>query len=347
MKVQKFVVLLLAILFPLIVTGFIGMYSYGLIGNWTKNQENFVETIFNNKAETTTSIDNYMKFSASHYKKNISNLKIYSDYEKQTEAELVNGVYEDTNKAFSLASYASGEINGDSPYINYPFFIYNINYEKVNPANIRLIAVRDDSDALNGSYQNLLDAIDYFKDEFLETSLTGSAAITSERSNSYPAGYPIYDIHATLASSEDEKTPYAYSLTPVRNYTFTDENGYADTSAMFPTLGTAHFAIMEVIYDENDEKAASDVKVLLTGTLSEIKKSINTVASLDDVNLGYGTLDNIKALQQAGYTNYIMFTVAWQAAIALVITTVISVLFYLTWTYEEPATNKKIKATKK
>ena len=67
MKKKNLLVLLIAILFPLVVTVFIGMYTYGSFGNWDKHQTEFKESIFSEDAETSTSIENYAKFASSHY----------------------------------------------------------------------------------------------------------------------------------------------------------------------------------------------------------------------------------------------------------------------------------------
>ena len=60
MKKKNLLVLLIAILFPLVVTVFIGMYSYGTITDsngdplWSKHQTEFKESVFNEEVETKT-----------------------------------------------------------------------------------------------------------------------------------------------------------------------------------------------------------------------------------------------------------------------------------------------------
>ena len=46
MKIKKIIILLISILVPVIITILVALYSYGLIGTWTANQQNFIDDIY-------------------------------------------------------------------------------------------------------------------------------------------------------------------------------------------------------------------------------------------------------------------------------------------------------------
>lgn len=335
MKKKNLVVLLISIIFPILVTVFIGLYSYGSFGNWQKNQDNFVNSIFNEKEETKSSIENYVKFASSYYLNLSENMTVYSDYQERTILEPENGAYTIENKV-TVSPYVVAEDQGDTPYISYMFFLYNLNYNNISPANIYFICVQGTEDE---DYNHLLEAIEQFDQYWTEDGTTGSAAVSASRGTPYP----IYDIHAVLdEDSDSETTPYAYSLTPNRNYAVEDEDGNEDESISFEKLVNCSFAIIETT-NENE------TTVLMSGLLNNIKRSPEALSNVENVNFGYGStaVDELKVLQNAGYTKYVLPTLAWQCAIALVISGVVAFLFYMTWTYEDPNTKKKFKSNKK
>ena len=87
----------------------------------------------------------------------------------------------------------------------------------------------------------------------------------------------------------------------------------------------------------------------MSGLLNDIKRTPTALSSEENVSIGYGStaVDELVSLQNAGYTKYVLPTLAWQGAIALVISGFVSFLFYMTWTYEEPNQKKKFTQNKK
>ncbi|MBQ8293014.1 MAG: hypothetical protein IJX78_04295 [Bacilli bacterium] len=335
MKKKNLVVLLISILFPLLVTGFIGLYTYGSFGNWDKNQKDFINSIFNEETETKTSIENYAKFASSHYLNLSENMTVYSDYQERTVLEPVNGAYTIENK-ITVSPYALGEVSEDNPYISYMFFLYNLNYNNVNPANIYFICVQGTEDE---DYAHLLKAIEQFNNDWVESGATGSAAMTSSRGTPYP----IYDIHAVLdEDSDSETTPYAYSITTNRNYTVVDEDGNEDDSINFEKLANCSFAIIETTSE-------SETTVLMSGLMNNIKRNASALASLDNVGIGYGSTstDELTTLEAAGYFGFVLPTLLLYCGIALLVSGVIAFLFYMVWTTEEEDPKKKFKKSKK
>ena len=342
MKTKKLVVLLISIIFPILVTVFIGMYSYGTFGNWTQNQTKFKESIFNADTETSTSIENYAKFASTHYMNVSTNMNVYSDYENKNVVEAKNGTYTIDNK-LTLSTYLVADTtDNDSvdPYISYMFFLYNLNYNNIDPTSIYFISVQGSDEE---GYAHLGDAIDQFTTQWVDEGLTGSATVSAYRGTPYA----IYDIHAVLeddsASDEDAKTPFAYSLTPNRNYTVTDDEGVEDNPIAFNQLVSCSFAIIETT-------SADEVTVLFTGTLDNIKRTAEAASKEDTILKGYGStaFDELSSLENAGYFKFVFPTLLWQCGLALLISGFVAVFFYLTWTYEEDAkTPKKLKKNKK
>ena len=161
--------------------------------------------------------------------------------------------------------------------------------------------------------------------------------ITSEDLNSLECG----DI-VLKEDSTSETTPFAYSLTPNRNYTVTDEDGFEDTPIAFNQLANCSFAIVET---ENDNQ----VNVLFAGTLSNIKRSAEAASKDANILKGYGStsINELGALEQAGYFKFVLPTLLWQCGLALLISGFVAVFFYFTWTYEEETkTPKKLKKNK-
>ncbi len=340
MNKKNLVVLLISIIFPILVTVFIGLYSYGSFGNWQKNQTKFIESIFNEETETTTSIENYVKFSSSYYLNLSENMTVYSDYLEKTELESVNGTYTLDNK-FSIAPYVFAEQYEEDglekSFISHFFFMYNLNYNNIAPTSVYFICVQGNTDE---DYNHLLDAIEQFNTIWEDESTTGSAIVTSSRGGDYP----IYDIHAVLeddADEDEETTPYAYSFQLTGNYQVEDEDGEEEFKE-FNTLANCSFALIEI-------KENNTTNVLLSGVINNIKRNASALANVSNVEKGFGStaVDELKVLQNAGYTSFVLPTLAWQCAIAFVVSGVIALLFYMTWIFDEQEANKHFKKKRK
>ena len=78
MKSKKSVVLLISILFPLIITAYVGMYMYGIVGTWKNNQEKFENNLINQDVETDKGMDTYLKLSHSSFIYDVDNFKLYT-----------------------------------------------------------------------------------------------------------------------------------------------------------------------------------------------------------------------------------------------------------------------------
>lgn len=342
MKKKNLLVLLIAIIFPLVVTIFIGAYTYGFIedkdGNplWDKHQVDFKNSIFSEDKETSVSIENYAKFASSHYLNLSNNMTVYSDYQEKTVLDAVNGTYTIDNK-LTITPYALAEVNDEKEYISYMFFLSNINYNNVSPTKVYFISVQGTSDE---DYAHLLEAIDQFNTYWIDgvdgATTTGAAAMSAVRSGDTP----IYDIHAVLEDPDSETVPYAYSITPTQNYPVADEDG-EDSTISFKNLTSCSFAFIETTSE-------NETTVLMAGTLNDVKRSAEALSEVDNVSLGYGSIaiDPLKTLQNAGYTRFVLPKLALSGGIALVLSGFLSFVFYVTWTYEETEQKKNFKKSK-
>ena len=87
----------------------------------------------------------------------------------------------------------------------------------------------------------------------------------------------------------------------------------------------------------------------MSGTLEDIKRNPESLAELENVSLGYGSIaiKPLKTLQNAGYTRFVLPKLALSGGIALVLSAFLSFVFYVTWTYEEVDQKKNFKKAKK
>lgn len=349
MKKKNLLILLISIIVPLAITTFFGAYSFGALGNRENLKEKFINSIFNENAETKTSIENYAKFAGTHYLNLSQNMTVYSNYEEKTVLNPTDGSYTIENK-LTVTPYAIASVGkeGQDSNISYMFFLSSINYNNVSPSNVYFISVQGTSDE---SYEHLGKAIEQFNSYWVDgvdgTPTTGGATVPAARK----APTPIYDIHAVLKDSDSDVTPFVYSLTPTRNYQVADEDGMEDSQIQFKNLTNCSWAIIETT-------TSKETTVLMTGLLEDIKRSGEALANLNNVNLGYGTLTGeenkngetilpLNTLMNAGYFKFALPTLALVCGISLVITGFLSLLFYFTWTYNDENPKQKLKKSKK
>ena len=79
MKIKKYLILSVSIIVPIIITILIGLYSYGSIGDWTKNQEKFVDHVFDQKDSSSSIIEEFVKFNSSQYNQLDQNVELFKD----------------------------------------------------------------------------------------------------------------------------------------------------------------------------------------------------------------------------------------------------------------------------
>lgn len=343
MKIKKIIILLIAIIVPLTITTLIGLYAYGTIGEWTGNQEKYINELFYKDQTNEKSITNYLKFNSEKYKNHTEYIKLYKDYKASTleTIEPTDGEFTVGGVSFSLYTMLSQD--PASAAFHYNFIYHSIDNTMVNPDNLIVIFIEEDT---KDSVDNLTIALDQFEKEFIsenEPSLYSASTSKLTANVLFTAGSPLVDITGKGAQKDDGTitTPYLYSSDFLQyQFAITDEAGDELSSGKkFTDLSFCSFALLEVKYDKNNE--ADTVNIITTGQIDGIQKTADEyVKANPDMLPGYG-LDADKALTAAGYFDFIWPTILWQTGIALVITGIFGYLFYKTWTYEEP--NKKEK----
>lgn len=339
MRVRKIIILLISILFPLIVTTFIAFYSYGAVGGWVRNENRFYEHYFNNRYSTEEQIERSVRFSSAKYQKNVTNVT-FRDPDTNGLLELNNGTLNLAN-AFSIESYAILNETDTNFTIQYTFFIYDIAYGTtedpiVKPGELYLVSVKGVGDEAD---LHLRSALDTLKDSLKgDNPSTGAATPAVSRSGSFP----IFDNNSNDPEKADD-AHYVYTINPNNTYPFThvDDLGNEKDIESVPFLITreATFAIVQKLGTDEDP-----IKVWTIGTLRNIKSS---TTSNNDLN--FNTLPNLNEgyksdIKTAGYLKFVWPTLLWQSAIAFVITSGLSYLFYHIWTIEE-GENQKLKPT--
>lgn len=340
MKIKKTIILLISIIVPLVITVLIALYSYGILGGWTGNQEKFVNELFYETDSTEETIENYLKFNSDKYLNNSVNMKIFKDYEAETLEyfEPVNGEYKFTN--FTLASHVLISEHKEYPSYNYSFWFYDLNNEVINPDNIVLIFVSEDK---IGDTKNLKTAISQFTDEYIGSAevSTYAAKTSSPNANVLFSGASLKDFNGVGAknSQGEIQTPYIHWLKPGYEYVIRDSEGAAiTTTSDFKELDFCSFAILELKYDEDGDQ--SDAVVLTTGQVDNIQPTAADFVANNNCLEGYG-LDTTPALNKAGYFSFVFPTIIWQSAVSLAVCGILSFLFYNTWMYEDKSTNNK------
>ena len=342
MKIKKLTILLISIIVPLTITILIGLYSYGTIGDWTGNQEKYINELFYKDQTNEKSIENYLKFNSEKYRNNSDSVKLYKDYKASNleTIDAVDGTFKIEGLNFSLYTLLSQDET--YPSYHYDFFFSGVDNTIVNPRNITVIFVEEE----DNSTTNLKLAIDQFSDEFItenEQSVYSTQSSKLTANVLFTTGSGLIDTtgKGKTNSKGELETPYLYSSGALRHqFIVSDEAGDSLSSEKtFKELSSCSFAIIELVYDESNN--AEEVVVLTTGYITDIEKSADDyVEKHPDMLLGYG-LDSDKALTNSGYFGFIWPTILLHAGIAAAITGVFGFLFYKTWTYEEPNQNKK------
>ena len=349
MKSKKSVILLISILFPLIITAYVGMYMYGVVGTWKNNQEKFNDKLINPNVETVKGMDTYLKLNHKSYIYNIDNFKLYTgtfaEKEEVTKRNDFNGTY-DLN-GYSITSVSATNTTVDSDAVH-SFYITNVNYGNVLPSNVVVLAVKYDLEDVEGSYELLTKAYEQFTEKFQNNSDKLNAATSST------AGF--YDKNAIKAEDDkNEGTPYAIDILVRRDYPLykVDEDGNAETDSSgnkvlesqtdLSKLNNILYAFVETFEDNSS-------KLLCFGELTNIVSKSTEISKAYNAVNGYFVSNNeLKTLENAGYLKFIWPTILWQTAIAFVAAGLLAFFFYRTWTADDNTKNesKDLKSKKK
>ena len=116
MKIKKIIILSISILVPIIITVLVALYSYGLIGTWTANQQNFIDDIYEQANTSSQKVETFVKFNSFQYKNIHESVKIYNDYTSSNETTGANENGEFELEHFKMTNYV---LLGNEEYKKY------------------------------------------------------------------------------------------------------------------------------------------------------------------------------------------------------------------------------------
>lgn len=337
----KLIPFLISLLLVVGVTFTICWYSfYGYKLNRIRFYENYFHQDDYKDVETTTLIENAVKFQFIGYKKASDTVAFHSANEST-----VNFTYK--NGTLSVPGYFDVDIylvdtrsdaNGDASY-SYYFYFYNVNYSKIADTDLPLVVLTakgigsPSEDELNDPdvelYGDALidEAVKKLNDENPDNNpayngVVQHEIVTNGESSSYH--FPIYD-NGAQGYDDDVCVWRCAPRTDLNNKLPFNKGVYED--------GEATFSIVSC----NDNTYTEIVRGTFTG-LNDLEKVDYTEGANNDV------LNN-KALKSE-YGHFIWKRVLLHGVIAFVITLIIAVLFYMIWQDNKEAIEQETKATK-
>lgn len=331
----------------------IAIYSY----NWKTNRDRYLEKIFDienkNGESTNATIDSAMKWTSSYYQFNPGTLTYRDSESKKEYGETpFTNIYDgNINNYFkngvlhiegwfdvivysvvNLTEYTNEETGEqESEYtLNYYFMFENINYAATkgfNPANIGIAFVEGIGEGIVD--ENDEDAKE-FGDAALETYLENIESGESTSTNAYfytysgsAITYRIIDKNAQNAG--DGIVSYLYKIMP-----FSGETNKVN----FNELEEITFAL---IYSDENNKITN----LVEGTLTNLPKIEDYLEGRTGLE-GYASNYN-----KAPYINFIWPRMLLHSSIALLLSGIVAVLFYLIWDTDEPQKPQNTRYKKK
>lgn len=325
MKIKKYLILSVSIIVPIIITILIGLYSYGSIGDWTKNQEKFVDHVFDQKDSSSSIIEEFVKFNSSQYNQLDQNVELFKDYAINAETiKPNNGIFEFDN--FKMKGYA---LLGDSinKKYSYNFYFYDIDNTEVDFSKIAFVLF--ESTDVNDTHL-LAAEIDKYKNDFLSWNpKAANSTMSIYAQNLNRVSKNMFFTSGELLEDLDGTAKYVDNVAANRLLYFADPKSPYNSSKSLSALGNCQFAIFSLGYDGSGNPESVDV--LTTGKITNIAPSAEEHAnSCTNLQQGY-SLGTLSALQNAGYTDFIMKTVLTHSLIALVISGFLGFMFYKTW----------------
>lgn len=346
MKINKYSIITISIVVPLIITVLIAMYSYGAIGDWTKNQEKFIDYVFDQKATSAERIEEYVKFNSGSYNKLTTNIELFDNYATGNTTIKPNsdGVFQFEN--FKMASYVLLGDAENNKY-SYNFYFYDIDNSNVDMSKIAFVLF--ESTDVNDT--TLLAAeIDKYKDEFLAWDPTSSSTSTMSiyAQNTNKVSKNMFFTSGKLIEDVDGSAKIVDGIAANRLLYYCAPNNTFNSQKSLAALGNCQFAIFSLGYDKDG--ATDSLEIITTGKITNIASSADAYTKNNKTQPGY-TLATLTGLRNAGYTEYIWKTVLIHSLIALVISGFLGFMFYKTWNVDfkedSKVTNKNIKNKKR
>lgn len=338
---------LISLLIVLGSVGGIAIYAY----NWTVNHERYLEHIYDienkNGELTNQTLDETMKWTSHFYQFNPGTLKYRdSDTRREYGETPFTNIYDGTignyfkNGVFHIEGWfdvvlysivtqveVENEDTGEKKFeynLNYYFIFENIDYaatKNFDPQNIGLVFVEGigegEKDPTDSNSKEFGDAA---LDTYLENIENGESTSTNAYYYYYSGptiSYRVIDKNAT--NTPDDVTTYLYKIMPFEGET---------SKTYFNELEEITFAL---IYTDSE----GNIKNLAEGTLTDLP-------TLEDYTSGKaGSEGYAENYNKAPYLAFIWPRILLASAIALVLSGIVAILFYLIWDTEEPVKNNK------
>lgn len=341
MKIKKIIILLISILVPVIITILVALYSYGLIGTWTANQQNFIDDIYEQANTSSQKVETFVKFNSYQYKNIHESVKIYNDYTSSNETTSANENGEFELKHFKMANYV---LLGNEEYkkFAYNFYFYDIENNEIDFSKVAVIIIQpadiNDLTLLRAEIEEYQEKFvsDNAEDKLSEIYLDNLNKIS--KNNFFTQGELLEDVDGTAKIvNGNAANRFIYSFVPYN--TFNSNQTFAQLQ-----LTGCQFAIFNLEYDADSNPVKAHV--LTTGKIENIyNESEDYISNNPDLKEGHG-LDTLGAIQKIGYTQYVWPTILWQSAICLVIVGFLGFMFYKSWDFEQQ-TKKNVYKKKK
>lgn len=351
MKKIKLIPFIISILFPLACTTFIVCYSYGVNDTYTKNKDRYEVHVQQNyydengqasdeiKKAVTMDSNKYQLVSLNNLEENFSgdlNSALYA-YTSNVETTNDEGETETSLEiAYSLYLY---DIVYNNKYSNSSAFESQNGVYLKNGASLALVYVKGTGAAPD-------ERLDIALDELKENGITSTGTyVTASKVD-------INDTNAQNYTSTDDTEAMTYRVSLFNSLTadffnFDDLEKIYEKDIEDGQVIEEGYTLALVNYYSTGAHSNS-VKVISKFTIDNVYEA-EDFEELETVSTGYSS-DYAKA--GYSYLKFVFPTLLWQGALTLVITGILSVLFYAIWQVEEVETEeqkriKKLQANKK
>lgn len=351
MKKIKIIPFIISILFPLVCTTFIVCYSYGVNDTYTKNKDRYEvhvqEEYYSEDGQASEEVKKAVTMDSKKFQ-----LVSLNDLDENFSGDLNSSLYAYTSNVETTND--EGEVE-NSLEIAYSLYLYDIVYNNKYTNSTAF-------EAQNGVYlKNAATlAVVYVKgtgaapDEKLDIALDELKENGNTSTGTYVAAskVDIHDNNAQNFSSSNDEEAMAYRIS-LFNSLQSDFFDFEDLETIYKNdiedgqIVEEGYTLALVNYYSSGAHSNS-VKVISKFTITDVYEA-EEFEALSTVTEGYN-----KDYSKAGfsYFKFVFPTLLWQGALTLLLTGVLSVLFYAIWQVEEVETEeqkriKKLQANKK
>lgn len=324
MKFKKKIVIvpfLIAVIFTLLATTFVVLYSYGAFGLWNNNKNKFESYCY----------EDYYNTEGNPKEETLKRVKLSSTkYQKITEFDADNA----DDAQFELYAYTVHSTGSDEETITLQYNLYtsNIDYKKDNKAStFSQAGLYLESSAnlavlyVKGIGTPATELLNEAVESYNASGSTGKATLVNGHTTT------LYD---TLATNKEADSAYVYETTILSTATKTIDD----------------FSNLEDIYDQDDLEYITEgytckvVNYYVKDTDNKLMKDVKTFTIQNVVNettfeAQEATANGYKndwELAGYNYLSYVFPTLLWQGALTFVIVGFLGFLFYAIWGTEDP-----------